>query len=58
MYYVYIHICIYIYILYIHIYTHICMYIYIYIYIQPAFTCSMLTIEKLEQSVKYVQSEQ
>ena len=27
-----------------------------YLQIQPAFTCSMLTIETLEQGVKYVQS--
>ena len=53
---IYIYVYTYIYYIYIYIHTYVC--IYIYIYIQPAFTCSMLTIEKLEQSVKYVQSEQ
>ena len=33
-------------------------YIYIDTRTQPAITCSKLTIETLEQSVKYVQSEQ
>ena len=32
------------------------LYLYFYVLTQPAFTCSKLTIETLEQGVKYVQS--
>ena len=65
---IYICMCVYMYIL--AVCTYMYIYIYIYIYYltfcqlsknmtssaQPAFTCSKLTIETLEQGVKYVQS--